>query len=163
MKVILSNKIINLLNFRIEQEEYSSRLYKSMSVWLNFNGFIGAAKEWEKYSNEEMGHAQWSYNYLLDLDIRPTTPLLQQPPNEFKSFPEIIKMSYEHEKEVTEQCQALAKACVEEGDFMTLSLAQKYLNEQVDEIAKTTTLLDKLDAFGTDKIALRLLDNELNG
>ena len=37
----------------------------------------------------------------------------------------------------------------------------RYLKEQVEEHDKTQTWVDKLAAFGEDKLALRLLDNEM--
>lgn len=159
--VVINNQIIDLLNNRIEQEEYSSRLYQSMSVWLKINGYEGAGKLWEKYSKEELIHANWAYNYLLSLDIKPNIPMLQAPPIEFKGLPQIVALSYKHELDITQQCQDLANLCMESNDFMTLALAQKYLTEQVDEINKLTNIATELDAFGTDKIALRLLDSKL--
>lgn len=157
--MVISNNLIKLLNYRIEQEEYSSRLYKSMSIWLDFNGFVGAAKLWNEYSEEEIEHAQWTYRYLLDLNVKPEVQPIKQPENVFKSFPNVIALSYKHEVEIMEQCQELARVAQSEGDYMTLEFAQKYLREQVDELGKTQQLLDQLDAFGSDKIALRFLDN----
>lgn len=159
---VISEKIIKLLNYRIQQEEQSSRIYLAMSQWLTYNGYIGAGKTWAKYSDEENVHATFARNYLQDLDILPVTPSLPLPEQEFSTFPSIIEKSYKHELDITNQCQELAKACMAEGDFMTLTLAQKYLVEQVEEIAKVTQLLDRISAFSDDKIALRLLDDELN-
>jgi ferritin len=44
---------------------------------------------------------------------------------------------------------------------MSLNVALWYLNEQTEELAKTKYWLDRLEAFGSDKTALRLLDNEM--
>jgi ferritin len=158
---VISDKMIELLNYRIQQEEASSRLYLAMSLWLDINGYFGAAKKWKEYSEEERKHAEWSYKYLLDLNIKPTVPALEEPEAEFKGLPDIIIRSYKHELEITKQCQNFAKEANAVGDFMTFGLAQKFCTEQVDELAKTNALVDRLKAFGTDKIALRLLDNEL--
>ena len=157
----INQKVVQLMNLRIKNEELSSRLYKSMSVWLNYNGYTGAAKLWDSYSKEEQLHAEKAYNYLLDLDIMPEIPTLESPKKDFSGLVDIIKQSYDHEILITNQCNDLAKAALQESDFMTLQLAQEYLKEQQDEIAKTCGWLDKLEAFGTDKIALRLLDNEM--
>ena len=46
----LSEAIVKLLNYRVEQEEYSSRLYLAMSTWLNDKGFAGGAKLFKQYS-----------------------------------------------------------------------------------------------------------------
>lgn len=157
----ISSELIELLNFRISQEEYSSRLYLSMSVWLDFNGYSGAAKLWKKYSNEEQVHAEWAYKYLLDLNAMPVVPAIPQPTGQFESLQQIIVASKEHEVKVTSQCQELAKKALAIGDFMTVELAQRYLKEQAEELGKTQYWIDRLEAFGTHKTALRLLDDEM--
>ena len=50
----ISNNIENLINYRISQEEYSSRLYLAMSNWLQNNGYDGASKLFKKWADEEM-------------------------------------------------------------------------------------------------------------
>jgi len=157
----ISKKIEDLINFRIVEEEKSSRLYLAMSKWLGYNGYTGASKLWNTYSQEEVKHSQIAYSYLEDLDLLPKVPALEHPLCEFKGLPEICKASYDHEMLITQQCNDLAKAAAGEGDYMTLELAQRYLKEQVEEIGKTTYWLDKLDAFGESPEALRLLDNEM--
>lgn len=157
----ISKKIEELINYRIAQEENSYRLYLAMSKWLGYNGYSGASKLWNKYAQEELAHAEWAYNYLEELDLLPTVPSLEAPEMEYKSLPEICKLSYEHELMITNECNDLAKAALTENDFMTLQLAQKYLTEQTEEIGRQTYWLDRLSAFGDSKEALRLLDNEM--
>lgn len=157
----ITEPVIALMQYRIQQEELSSRLYKEMSVYLNFNGFSGAAALWDKYSKEEQVHAEVAYEYLLDLDILPVVPTLESPEKNFRGLVDIIKKSYQHELVITEQCNALAEGALEKADFMTLEKAQWYLKEQTEEIAKTKYWLDRLEAFGDSKEALRLLDNEM--
>ena len=161
MSEIISKKIIDLLNYRIEQEEYSSRLYQAIGICMGYKGYLGAEKLFKKYSEEESTHASWAYNYQLSLDIKPITPVLKALPATFEGLVEVITLAFKHELDITKQCQELAKACATEHDYMTLTLAQKYLTEQVEEIEKVTTLLDVLDAFGTSKEALFLFDNYL--
>lgn len=157
----LTQDLINLLNFRIEQEELSSRMYKAMSIWLNYNGFFGAAALWNKYAIEEQEHAEWAYKYLLDLDVMPRVPALMQVQTDFTSLIDVIEKSYNHEVKVTNQCQELGLSALKNGDFMTLHLAQQYLDEQKEEIAKIINWLDRLTAFGTDQSVLYLLDKEM--
>jgi ferritin len=157
----ISKKIEELINLRIVEEEKSSRLYFAMSKWLAYNGYSGASKLWAKYSNEEITHSGWAYSYLEDLDLLPHIPALESPICEFKSLPEICQLSYDHEILISNQCNDLAKAALQENDFMTLELAQRYLKEQSEEISRQTFWLDRLTAFGESKEALRLLDNEM--
>jgi len=160
---LISKKMIETLQYRIEQEEYSSRIYLAMSMWLNNKGYVGAASVWMQYSKEELVHADFARTYLLSLGITPCTPSLKQPKEDFTGLPEIIRLSFKHEEEVTMQCKQLADESFKEGDHMLYQLAAKYLNEQIEEMDKVQTLVDQLEAFGEDKIAMRLFDHELKG
>jgi ferritin len=160
---LLSEECVKYLNYRIEQEELSSRLYLSMSLWLNNKGYEGAAKLWKQYSNEELTHADWSREYLLSFGVQPQTPALSMQQQLFSGLPEIIKLSYDHEIEVSKQCKDLATEAFKKGDHMLYELALKYLKEQVEEHNKMQNWMDQLEAFGTDKIALRLLDEKMSG
>lgn len=159
--MVISNAVTETLQYRINQEELSSRIYKAMGIWLNLNGYEGASKLWFKYSCEEMNHAGWVYDYLLDLNIKPIVQQIQQPETEFKGLPNIIAKSLEHELSITQQCKELASLCVEESDYMTLNLAQKFLTEQKEEIAKIMLWVDKLKAFGDSKDVLQELDEQM--
>jgi len=158
---MISDECIPLLNYRIQQEELSSRIYKAMSMWLNNEGYTGAAALWLKYSNEELVHADWARDYLLSMGVQPDTPKLDMPAQSFTGLPQIIKDSYDHEIVVTEQIKVLADHALKYKDHMLYQLTLKYLAEQVEEHDKTQTWLDKLRTFGEDPIALRLLDNDM--
>jgi ferritin len=160
---MITEECVKHLNYRIEQEEYSSRIYLAMSMWLDDNGYKGAAKEWRTYSNEEMGHADFARAYLLNLGVQPNTPALQAPTQTFTGLPQIIQMSYDHEIEITRQCKELATHAMKMADHLLYELSMKYLHEQQEEMGKMQDLMDELEAFGTDKIAMRLLDNKLGG
>lgn len=158
---MIDEHCIKNLQFRIQQEEDSSRLYLAMSVWLNNEGYTGAAKLWRKYADEEMTHADWARDYLLAMGVNPETPVLNAQPTTFEGLPAIIRASYDHEILVTKQIKTMATEALKQGDHMLYELCLRYLKEQVEEHDKTQTWLDKLNAFGEDKIALRLLDEEM--
>ena len=158
---LISDHCIEYLNYRIEQEEYSGRIYLAMSMWLNDNGYLNAAKLWKKYSDEEMLHANDAREYLLAMGVQPLTPKLDAPNQSFTGLPDIIQRSYEHEIEVTTQIKDLSTEALKKGDHMLYQLGLAYLKEQVEEHAKMQDLMDQIEAFGTDKIAMRLFDHEL--
>lgn len=158
---LITDECLKLLNYRIEQEDYSSRIYLAMSMWLDDKGFVNAAKLWKKYSEEERTHADLAREYLLDLGIRPITPLLNQPVQEFSGLPQIIRDTYEHEVDITNQCKELASHAMKMGDHMLYQLAAHYLKEQIEELGKAQNWIDQLASFGEDKIAMRLLDHEM--
>jgi len=159
----LSKTIIDLLNYRIEQEEFSSRLYLSMSLWLTNEGYLGAGKLFKKFSEEEISHANKAKEMLLANGLQPITPALEKPQQDFKSLPSVIEISFEHEKEITRQCYELTRIAFKEDNFMVAELGLWYSKEQAEELDKFQNLVDRLEAFGTDADLLRELDDEMGG
>lgn len=158
---LLSDDCVEYLNYRVQQEEYSGRIYLAMSMWLDNNGYVNAAKLWRRYSNEEMSHSDIARTYLLSMGVQPDTPILESPEQNFTGLPEIIEKSYDHEIVVTKQIKELATDAMSKGDHMLYEFALAYLKEQVEEHNKMQNWVDQLNAFGTDKIAMRLLDHEM--
>lgn len=160
MANVFTKDYIDILTFRIEQEELSSRLYEAMSLWLDNNGYVNAAKAWKKDAQDEMTHAQWAKDFLLDMGITPTLSTLNAPSVTYKGLPDIIRQSYAHEIKVTQQCNDLGDFALKSGNHLLYQLALKYMTEQQEEMGKVQTLIDKLASFGEDKIAMRLFDAE---
>ncbi|QRM90831.1 hypothetical protein FG167_16800 [Lacinutrix sp. WUR7] len=157
----LSEAMVKLLNYRVEQEEYSSRIYLAMSTWLDDKGFVGAAKLFKQYSDEELVHAAKAKKMLLANGIQPITPALKQPKQDFISLPDVILAALEHEKEITTQCYALTKAAHTEENFMVVELGLWFCKEQAEELSKVQYLIGRLEAFGEESIMLRELDEEM--
>lgn len=158
---MMSEEVEKLLNYRIEQEEQSSRIYLAMSMWLTNTGYLGAGKLWRKYANEEMSHAEWARDYILAMGCQPSVPALKSPQQSFVDLPQIVKMSYDHEIEVTKQIKEFAKKALTTGDTMVFTLTQKYLAEQVEEHDKLQNFVDRISAFGVSPILMRELDDEM--
>ena len=98
---MIKSNLIELLNYRIQREQYSSRVYHAMYLWLQDIGYTGAAKLWKKYSEEELKHASWAENYLLSLDIKPDVRSLEQPKCEFTGFDDVIMCKLDQELIIT--------------------------------------------------------------
>lgn len=77
--VLLSSTMFDALQYRIQQEEQSSRIYLAMTMWLSDNGYLGAAKLFQKYSDEELIHANKAKDMLLAHGLQPKTPALEAP------------------------------------------------------------------------------------
>ena len=151
---------IDILTMRIEQEEYSSRLYESMSLWLDNSGFVYAAKAWKKDSEGELEHAGWAKQFLLDMGVTPKLSTLQAPPQVYKGLPDVIRQSYAHEIKITQQINDLCDFALKNGNHLLYQLALKFMTEQQEEMGKVQTLLDKLNTFGEDKLAMRMFEHD---
>ncbi len=161
MNRLISKQVIELLTYRIQQEEESSRLYEQMSLFLNDRGYTNFSKLYKKYANEELNHAQWAKDYILSFGELPQLEDLDKQEISYKSLPDILRATLEHEIVIAEQCKALAAKAFELQDFMLFSLAQKYNYEQIEEIEKAQSFVDKLETFGESKEVLLLLEHNL--
>ena len=163
MKYLISEKLIELIQVRIHEEQISSYIYEAMANYLGNRGFTGAAKLWNSYSKEELIHKGWGVSLLNDLDILPETRAIPAQSEIYAGLVDIINKSYEHEVLIAQQCNELFTTALEEGCGMVTQLALKYQAEQVEDIGKMTYWLDRLEAFGDNPTELRLLDNEMGG
>ena len=158
---LLSQRLVDLCNYRIQQEELSARIYKAMSMWLNNKGYFGAASLWAKYSDEELSHAAKFYDYLLKFGIQPVVPNLDQPQQTYTGLVEIVNVSYQHEVDVYNQCKELALAAFEEQDLMLYPLTLQFTAEQSEEVEKLQNWLDMFESFGTGPDVLMMIDEKM--
>ena len=150
---LLDPKVVDTLNYRIQQEEDSARLYERMSLWFNNYGYKNLAALYMKYYNEEMSHAGWAKSYLLDYGYTPELSKLKEQIENYESCIQIFEMTLSHEQEILRQCEELASMAMKEGNHNLYSLASKYCAEQTEEIGKAVNLIDIYN-LTSDKLVL---------
>lgn len=141
---LLNDKTIEALNYRIQQEEHSSRIYEQFSLWFDNKGLLNCSKLFKNYADEEMVHANFAKQFLLDYGITPCLQPLPSPEMELNTVLDVFEAAHEHELLVTKQCNDLATMALKENNHVLYQLALKYCTEQQEEIGKTITLLDIL-------------------
>lgn len=157
----LDKKIIELLNYRIQQEEESARIYEQFALWLDDKGFKNFAALYYKYAHEELGHAKFAKDHLLAFGIEPQLTKLSAPDLDFNSLKEILVLTLEHEQEITRQCNELTKTAAALDDFPTMTLGMKYCAEQVEELDKAQTFVDQITTFGDSKEVMITLEHNV--
>jgi ferritin len=156
---LISKKTIDLLNFRINQEQMVSKNYEQMYLWLQNEGYFNAAQVWKKNYEDELKHASWAKDYLLSFNIMPELDIISESENVFNSFEEIAQKTLKFETETTMQCRALAKHALEEGDYNLLVLANKYNEEQIEEMGLIYDILDIIK-LSSDKLIVEMYIKE---
>ena len=157
----LDKKIIELLNYRIQQEEESARIYEQFALWLDDKGFKNFAALYYKYAHEELAHAKFAKDHLLAFGIEPQLTKLSAPDLDFNSLKEILVLTLEHEQEITRQCNELTKTAAALDDFPTMTLGMKYCAEQIEELDKAQTFVDQITTFGDSKEVMITLENNV--
>jgi len=150
---LLNRSVIDALNYRIQQEEHSSRIYEQLSLWLSNKGYLNFSKLFKNYSDEEMVHAGFAKSYLLDYGITPCLTSLPSPEMEIGGLIDVLEAAYDHELLVTKQCEDLATSALKEANHVLYQLALKYCTEQQEEIGKSITNLD-IYKLSTDMLVI---------
>lgn len=157
----ISDKLEKLIQEQIANEENSSRLYRSMSEWLEYNGWFGAAKLFKKYSEEEMTHMHKFMDYLQDRDCLPFVPSLIEQPKAFKGIKDIIDLTYNHEIKITTWITDIALAALNEKDLVCYQFLNPLISEQCEEEKKALYWIDRYNMIESSKSPMIELDKEM--
>lgn len=141
----LSKSITSILNKQIENELYSSQIYRSFSAWLDDEGWIGGSELFFKYADEELGHMSKVYKYLYEKNARALVPNVKNVPQEFKDIRDLVEKALEHEMKVTKNWNDIANKAKAEDDNDTYSFALGFVNEQREEEEKMRNILFSMD------------------
>lgn len=150
---LISQEAINMLQYRIQQEQYSSKLYEQMSLYLNNEAYLNMAKVWAKFSEEELKHAELAKKYLLSFNVMPELMVIEEPINDFKDAKDIIQKTFDHEVILFNQIKELSNKAMELKDWSLFTLAQEYLEIQVGELDEVYNLVD-IAKLTTDNLIL---------
>ena len=162
-KELIPASLVDLLNYRINQEELSSRLYYAMHEWLEDKGYFGAASMMKRWSREEEDHAGWAREFLESYGVLPMVDAIGKVQTQYISLKDVMTSAYKHEVDITKQCNDLAKLATKEECYSVMPLALRYMKEQTDEIDKTISWLDRLELVGDDPRELMMIDREMGG
>jgi len=141
----LSKGITGILNKQIENELYSSQIYRSFSAWLDDEGWIGGSELFFKYADEELAHMSKVYKYLYEKNARALVPNVKNVPQEFKDIRDLVEKALEHEMKVTKNWNDIANKAKSEDDNDTYSFALGFVNEQREEEEKMRNILFSMD------------------
>jgi len=158
---VLSEKLTSALSEQVNAEYYSAYIYLSMSATADGMGLKGVANWLFAQAQEEMAHGTNIYEYILERGATPAFNVIEKPPASFASVNEIFEMTLAHEQKVTKRINDIATLAMQEHDHACYQFMMWYVNEQVEEEASATDILDKLRLIGDSKGLLLSLDREL--
>ncbi|MGW0004298.1 ferritin [Nocardia grenadensis] len=158
------SKFHALLHDQIRQEFNAEHQYIAIAVWYDNADLPQLAKHFYAQAVEERNHAMMIVQYFLDRDISVDLTGIDAAKSHFENAREPIAMALDQEKTVTDQIVQLASSAREEGDYLGEQFMQWFLKEQVEEVAKMTTLLTVADRAGSNLFDLEeFIAREMSG
>ncbi len=145
---MMNKKVEKKLVEQIEKEAYSSSLYLAMASWAECSGFEGTAKWLYAQSDEERMHMLKIVRYVNERGGKAIVPALDKPPVDYPNVQKLFEKVFEHEQYVTASINDIVGVCLSEKDFTTHHWLQWFVNEQIEEEASVSAIIDKLKLVG---------------
>lgn len=158
---MIKKTVESAINEQIKREEFSSRLYLSIAIWCESNGYPGAAAFLYRQADEERMHQLKLVHYVNDRGGKAALMALTAPENHFESLNHVFKQVMEHEQYITASINDLYEVTLSEKDYTTGNFLQWYINEQIEEESTMATILDKINLIGNEKGGMFHIDKEL--
>ncbi|BCQ06663.1 ferritin BfrB [Mycobacterium heckeshornense] len=143
-----------LLQEQIYNEFTAAQQYVAIAVYFDGADLPQLAKHFYLQAVEERNHAMMLVQYLLDRDAGVEIPGTGTVRNRFDAPTDALALARDQERAVCEQVSRLAGAARDEGDYFGEQFMQWFLNEQVEEVARMTTLLRIARRAGGDLFEL---------
>jgi ferritin len=139
---IMSHHFNDLLTRQLGNEFAASQQYIAIAAWFDGQDMPRLAKHFYRQSLEERNHAMMMVQYMLDRGIKFAVPGIGEVRNDFATAEEPLVLALAQEVEVTESIKKLFAAARAEDDPLGEQFMLWFLQEQVEEVASMSTLLN---------------------
>ena len=157
----MQEKVLRLINEQINAEMYSAYLYLSMSSWCERQNQKGMANWMRVQAQEELFHATYMHDYLVEMGEEASFSAIAAPPSEWASPSALFADVLAHEQKVTAMINHIADAALEAREHRVYQFILLYVKEQVEEESSASDLLYKVKMSQGNAQMLYALDASL--
>lgn len=136
------SRFTDALNEQIAYEFGASQQYVAIAVYYDAQTLPQLAAFFYRQAVEERNHAMMMVEYLLDADEQVVVPGVEAPQVSFADVVAPVQLALDQERRVTGQIQQLAITAREESDLVAEQFMHWFLQEQREEVASMSELLD---------------------
>lgn len=156
---MITERLQKAVNDQITAEFWSSNLYLQMSYFLKNQGWDGFAHWMALQAEEEREHAIRMADYLTSRGGVVKLQMIDVVPEGWGNVAEIFDHVYSHECKVSKMIDGIVSLAIVEKDYATENFFRTFVDEQVEEEATASGIVDKLRKAGES--GLFFLDAEL--
>ncbi|WP_159942227.1 MULTISPECIES: ferritin [unclassified Nocardiopsis] len=139
------SKFHRLLVDQVRHEFTASHQYVAIAAWFDDQDLPQLARVFYEQALEERDHAMMIVRFLLDNDVPFALPGVDEIETDFSVPRDLVALALRQERAVTDQFHRLAKVARDEDDYTGEQFLQWFIQEQTEEVAKMSTLLNVLD------------------
>ncbi|KHO30490.1 ferritin [Corynebacterium minutissimum] len=157
----MDEKLQTLLNAQVNNEHGAALIYTQLAYEMDNLSFPGMRDWFFKQAEEEREHAQKFAEHLLDRGYRVELEDIQVGSVKAATPLDAFEASLAHEQKVSEQIREIARTADAAGDLDSRALINWFLDEQVEEEASVSEVIDQLKLVGNDGSGLLRIDSSL--
>ncbi|MCL4107056.1 UNVERIFIED_CONTAM: hypothetical protein GTU68_050287 [Idotea baltica] len=158
-----SAKVEAAINLQINEELASAYTYLAMAAVADKLGLPGFSNWFKMQYQEELGHADKFFNFLLERDGEVQLAAIPQPVVKDPTPLGLFQGALAHEQHITQCIFNLKDLARAESDHATDVFLEWFVTEQVEEESNTRAVIDQLKMVDGDKNGLFMIDRELAG
>ena len=157
----INEKFQKQLNEQVTAEHQAALVYTQLAYELDRLSFDGMSSWMQAQADEEREHAQKFAQHLLDRDARVDIETVEMPSLKISTPLDAFEASLEHERKVSALIRDLVQTADEVGDIDSRNLLNFFLEEQIEEEATVSNIIDRIKLVGNDGSGLLHIDAEL--
>ena len=158
-----SQKIQDALNKQINEELSSAYVYLAMAAESDRLGLPGFVNWFKMQYQEELGHADRFFNYVLERDGEVKLTSIAGPQIANETALSLFEKALAHEQHITQCIFDLKDLARAESDHATDVFLEWFVTEQVEEEANARAVIDQLKMIDGNPNGLFMIDRELAG
>ena len=160
---MLSQNMQAALNKQINEEIFSAYVYLAMAAESENIGLPGFSHWFKMQYQEELGHADRFFTYILDRNGKVELDAIAKPTIEGETPLSLFEKALAHEQHISQCIFKLKDLARQESDHATDVFLEWFVREQIEEEASTQSVIDQLRLVEGNPNGLYLIDRDLSG
>jgi ferritin len=140
--MLINQKLQDAINQQIGNEIGASLEYLQIASYFESEDMLKLSQIFFDQAAEENMHAMKLLHYVLDTGGAVAIPAIPQPKVKFESPADAVQTALTWEETVTKQINGLMDIAVDEKDYIAQEFLAWFVNEQLEEISKMSTILN---------------------
>ena len=157
----MNEKLFNLINKQVTNEHGAALIYTQLAYELDELSLPGMRDWMFKQAAEDREHAQKFADHLLDRDEKPQIGEISVDDLKIEKPIDAFKAALEHEKKVSGQIRDIVRLADEIDDVDSRTLLNWFLDEQIEEEASVSEIIDQLEPVGDNGSGILRIDAQL--
>jgi ferritin len=144
--------LVDKLNQQICNEFHAAHTYTAMACKFDAMGLKIFAQWFFRQGEEEREHGEKILKYLLEVGEEVKLKAIPEPKGDMSSPAAIVETALKQEETVTRQIHDMMSLAEEHKDYASRSFLNWFVDEQVEEVATMTELLQLVKMAGNQNL-----------